>query len=78
MTRTWRGAAGSVAASCSDVGVALVRAQPASGWRVEVDDAGPTLVRVELETADERSRVRVEAACRDGVPVFEVDSRGKG
>ena len=65
-------------ASCSAAAVALVRAQPASGWRVEVDSTGPDLVRVELETADERTRVRVEAVCRDGVPVFTSDSRTKG
>src|SRR5688572_28302763 len=78
ITRTWRGEAGSVTASCSAGSVTLVQARPSSGWKVEVDDAGPAVVRVELETADERSRVRVEAACRDGAPVFDVDARDKG
>jgi hypothetical protein len=78
VTRTWRGEAGSVAASCVGDTVALERARPASGWRVEVDDVGPARVRVELETADERSRVRVEAVCRAGVPSFDVDTRDKG
>ena len=78
VTRTWRGAAGSVTASCSAGNIALEGTRPSSGWKVEVDDAGPAEVRVELETVDERSRVRVEAACRDGVPLFEVDTRDKG
>ena len=43
-----------------------------------MDDNGPRLVEVEFESADERSRVRVEAVCVDGVPVFEVDNRSKG
>lgn len=78
VTRTWRGASGSVAASCSAGSIALEGIRPSSGWQAEVDDSGPAEVRVELETADERSRVRVEAACRDGVPLFEVDTRDKG
>jgi hypothetical protein len=67
-----------VTASCSATTVALVQARPASGWRVEVDSSGPDLVRVELETADERTRVRVEAVCRDAVPVFTSETRTKG
>jgi hypothetical protein len=55
--------------------VSLVSAQPSSGWRVEVKDPGPTRVRVELESADERSEVRVEAACRAGQPAFTVDQK---
>ncbi len=43
------------------------------GFRIEQDDTGPEEIRVEFESLDERSRTRVEAVCRAGTPVFEVD-----
>jgi hypothetical protein len=49
-------------------------AQPASGWRVEVDDNGPGRLRVELESVGGESRVRVEAVCAAGTPDFSVDT----
>ena len=76
--RTWRGAAGYVTAECAGSAISLTAAQPADGYKVEQDDRGHDEFRVEFETLDERSRTRVEAACQDGAPVFEVDQRTKG
>ena len=76
--RTWRGAAGYVTAECTGSAISLGAAQPADGYKVEQDDRGSNELRVEFETLDERSRTRVEAACQDGLPVFEVDQRTKG
>jgi hypothetical protein len=44
--------------------VELQAATPASGFTVEVDDSGPTRVRVEFESDD--ADIRVEARWRDG------------
>jgi hypothetical protein len=76
---TWRGAAGLLVAECSDRAITFVSAQPASGWKVEgSDDTTAEFLRVEFETSDERTRVRVEAVCEDGAPSFSVDTRTKG
>jgi hypothetical protein len=75
--KTWQGDPGYVTAQCEG-GAIGANAQPNDGWRIEVDDNGPRQVEVEFESADERSRVKVEAVCVDGVPVFEVDNRAKG
>ncbi len=71
--RTWQGAAGVVVAECRGGAIALGGARPASGWSIEVDHTGPDDLRVEFENADD-ARVRVEAACVDGIPSFVVDS----
>ena len=71
--RTWQGAAGVVVAECRGGAIALVGAQPASGWSIEVDHTGPDDLRVEFETAD-GARVRVEATCVSGAPSFAVES----
>jgi hypothetical protein len=76
--RTWRGAAGYVTAECTGSAITLRAAQPADGYQVEQDDDGPGRLRVEFDTLDERSRTRVEATCRAGVPDFAVDQRTKG
>jgi hypothetical protein len=44
--------------------VELQAATPASGFSVEVDDSGPTRVRVEFESDD--ADIRVEARWQDG------------
>lgn len=75
--RTWQGEGGVVVAECTGPTVRLVGAQPASGWKVEVDDTGPNRVRVEFEGSDERTRVRVEAGCAGGAPAFSVDVDGE-
>ena len=85
--RTWAGRAGSVTARCTGGTISLVSATPADGWRMEVEDRGPSRVRVELRSLD-RSRedgddhsgsgdgdeVEVRAECSGGVPGFRVDS----
>ena len=74
-----RARAGYVTAACDGGGSICVKrpARRAAG-RSRWTRRGPRQVRVEFETADERSRVRVEAACLDGAPAFEVDDRTKG
>jgi len=44
--------------------VELQAATPASGFSAEIDDSGPTRVRVEFESDD--ADIRVEARWRDG------------
>ena len=75
---TWRGAAGLVVGECTGPSYRLVSAVPASGWQVDVDDSGDDPGRVEFETTDERSRVRVQGGCEGGAPIFSVDTRTKG
>ena len=65
---SWRGAAGVVVGECRGQAVSLVGAQPASGWSIEVDKTGPEQLRVEFENGE--GRVRVEARCVDGSPLF--------
>ena len=70
---TWRGAAGSLVTSCTGRTISLVRVQPATGWRAEVDDSGPDRVRVELEgLVEESGKVEIESVCRQGTPDFTV------
>ena len=66
-----------VVAECTGHEIGLGGAQPASGWKVEVDDTGPDRVRVDFEASDERARVRVEAVCVGGAPAFSVDADGE-
>ena len=75
---TWSGAGGVVIAECSGGAIALVSTYPDSGWKYEVDERGPGSVRVEFETSDEETRVRVEGVCTDGAPSFTADTRTKG
>jgi hypothetical protein len=51
--------------------VELQAATPASGFSVEIDDSGPTRVRVEFE-ADEDD-IRVEVRWRDGELEISID-----
>ncbi len=50
---------GTVVVEASGGAVSLVSAVPNPGYEVEVDDAGPDEVRVEFESDDSKSEVRV-------------------
>jgi hypothetical protein len=63
-----------VVAECQGGAIALVGAQPTSGWTVELDHTGPDDLRVEFENADDAG-VRVEATCINGAPSFVVESK---
>jgi len=78
VSRTWHGAAGVVTVLCRGPAISLDSggAVAYSGFDVEVDDTGPDRVRVEFES--DESRVRVEAECVDGAPVFSDDRSGEG
>jgi hypothetical protein len=77
VSRTWHGAAGVVTVSCRGTAIRLEGGALAySGFGVEVDDSGPDRVRVEFES--DESRVRVEAECVGGEPVFSDDRSGEG
>lgn len=62
--RTVNSAGGTVIIRHRPGEVELQAATPASGFTVEVDDSGPTRVRVEFESDD--ADIRVEARWRDG------------
>lgn len=51
--------------------VELQAATPAAGFGVEIDDSGPSRVRVEFESED--SDIRVEAEWDDGGLEVSVD-----
>ena len=53
--RTWAGSAGSVSARCTGGDIDLLSASPANGWRMEVDERGPSRVRVEFRGTSTRS-----------------------
>ena len=50
---------GTVVVEASGGSVSLVSAVPNPGYTVEVDDGGPDEVRVEFESDDSKSEVRV-------------------
>ena len=62
--RTVNSAGGTVVIRHRPGEVELQAATPASGFSVEIDDSGPTRVRVEFESDD--ADIRVEARWRDG------------
>ena len=77
VSRTWHGAAGVVTVSCLGPAIRLDNGAVAySGFEVEVDDSGPDRVRVEFE--NDETRIRVEAECVSGEPVFTDDRSGEG
>jgi hypothetical protein len=76
VSRTWEGLAGVVTVSCRDSLITNDGAVSYSGFDLEVDDSGPDRVRVEFESDD--SRIRVEAECVGGEPVFRDDRSGEG
>lgn len=76
-TLTWTGAAGVVTTRCTGARIELVGASAsADGYVVEVDDRGPTRVRVEFEGRGDETvpETRVEARCVAGEPSYDVRS----
>jgi hypothetical protein len=73
--RTWSGPAGVVTVQCRGRAVSLVGAQPsADGYTVDVEEAGPERIEVELKQGgDDGGETRVRATCSDGVPVIDVE-----
>jgi len=71
-TRTWTGRGGRLTATCTDASIALGTAVPDVGYWVKVYDPGPETLRVDFESTDpdDRSEVRVGAACQNGSPEF--------
>ena len=68
---TWQGLGGLVVAACDADQVRLVSAQPVDGFRVEVNDASPDQLVVDLEEQGRNARtVSVTARCQSGVPTF--------
>jgi hypothetical protein len=70
--------AGQVSVRCAGTTIRLRIAQPANGWKVEVNEAGPLRVDVEFKLGEEgsESEPRVRAACKNGVPEFSVENKG--
>jgi len=70
VVRSWTVTGGVVEVACRATVISLLRATPADGWRVEVKDAGPVQVVVELE--GEQQEVTLRATCVGGVPEQQV------
>ena len=56
--------------SCLDDDIQFLGASPNSGFSVEIEETGPSRVRVEFEGASDSWRV--EATCSDGVVSSDV------
>jgi hypothetical protein len=69
--RTVNSAGGTVVVRHRPGEVELQAATPASGFSVEIDDSGPTRVRVEFENDDDD--IRVEIRWRDGELDISID-----
>lgn len=70
--------AGQVSVRCTGTTILLRIAQPANGWKVEVNAAGPAQVDVEFKHGEDESggEARVRAVCKNGVPDFSVENSG--
>ena len=63
-------AGGVVTVSCLGDSVAFLRAFPNAGYSYEIEEKGPSRVRVEFENSD--TSWRVQATCNDGVMTSDV------
>jgi hypothetical protein len=63
-------AGGQVGARCAGATISLRYAQPADGWRVEVQGSGPEAVEVTFRSASGEQQVR--AGCVNGTPSFSA------
>ncbi len=66
---TYSSVAGDLTVRCAGQAIVGWGVRPADGWRVDAAP-GPRGALVVVFTADDGRVVRVEAVCRDGVPVF--------
>lgn len=67
----WNGAGGTLVAECRGSVISYVAATPTSGWRLEVAQRGPTVVRVAFARSGETTRdVGVSGSCVQGSPRF--------
>lgn len=77
VARAWDVEGGSVGVACRGTVIELQYATPADGWAVEVKQAGPDEVEVELRSDDDSTSVR--AACAgDGTPQLHGDGDDDG
>jgi hypothetical protein len=63
---------------CTGATILLRIAQPANGWRVEVNSSGSPQVDLEFKHGEDESggEARVKAVCKDGAPEFSVQNSG--
>ena len=67
----WNGAGGTLVAECRGTVISYVAATPTSGWRLEVAQRGPAVVRVAFARSGETNRdLGVTGSCVQGSPRF--------
>lgn len=71
VTRSWDVPGGRVTATCTGPDIRLEYASPQEGWVVEIEEAGPRELDVDLERSG--TSVTVVAVCVDGAPTEEVE-----
>jgi hypothetical protein len=68
---TWQGPSGAVVAACDGDAVELVSAQPANGFRAEVESSGPHMLEVAFTRVHKPATgVKVVAHCVSGAVTF--------
>lgn len=69
---------GQVSVRCTGTTIRLRIAQPANGWRVEVNESGPFEVELEFTRGEDESggESRVSAVCNKGAPQFSLEDNG--
>lgn len=70
--RTVRVEGGEVGVRCVGRTASLQFAQPANGWSVKLDDAGPEQVKVKFTSSADGRDIEVEARCSNGTPTFST------
>ena len=76
--RTFSVDGGQVSVRCTGSTIRLRIAQPADGWRVGVENAGPEEVQVNFRRGDggDGGESQVTAVCASGAPALKVEDRG--
>lgn len=70
--RTVRVEGGQLGVRCTGSTASLRFAQPADGWSVKVEEAGPDKVKVQFTGSAQHREIEVEARCSGGTPVFST------
>jgi hypothetical protein len=71
-TYTYSPTGGTVAVRCSGNVVSLVYATPSTGWRIQTESTGPSVLQVQFLKSESQTQVHV--VCQNGVAQAEIET----